>query len=142
MGDTDLRAETREKVKKESVTKIHGQPLHTDITQLEEELVQIAVVIPTSLGGGDLGHAGLIVEPATYLLHSNGIPFIRPSQPPTLPATPAQSEDKNNVERLHNERIRIFNLFTGVEQGLKAKILGAVAFLTRILRPLLRGSCP
>ena len=25
--------------------KIHGQPSHTDITQLEEELVQIAVVI-------------------------------------------------------------------------------------------------
>ena len=44
---TDLSAKTREKVKKESVTKIHGQPLHMDITQLEEELVQIAVIIPT-----------------------------------------------------------------------------------------------
>lgn len=126
MGDTDLRAETREKVKRESVTKIHGQPSHTDITQLEEELVQIAVVIPTSLGGGELGHAGLIVESATYLIHSNGIPFTRPIQPPTLPTTPAQAENQNNVERLHNERIRIFNLFTGVEQGLKDKILGAV----------------
>jgi hypothetical protein len=44
MGDTDLRAETREKVKKETVTKIHGQPSHTDITKLEEELVHIAIV--------------------------------------------------------------------------------------------------
>ncbi len=39
--------------------KIHGQPSHTTITKLEEELVQIAIVIPTSLGGGELGHAGL-----------------------------------------------------------------------------------
>ena len=66
MGDTDLRAETREKIKKETVTKIHGQPNHTDITKLEEELVQIAVVIPTSLGGGELGHAGLIINPIEY----------------------------------------------------------------------------
>lgn len=126
MGEADLRAETREKIKKESVTKIHGQPSHTDITQLEEELVEIAVNYPTSLGGGDHGHAGLIVESATYLTHSNGIPFTRPSQPPTLPVAPAQSEDKASVERLHNERIRIFNLFVGVEQGLKDKILAAV----------------
>jgi hypothetical protein len=49
MGDSDLRAETREKVKKEAVTKIHGQPSHTAITKLEEELVEITVVIPTSL---------------------------------------------------------------------------------------------
>ena len=62
MGDSDLRAETREKVKKEAVTKIHGQPSHTAITKLKEELVKIAVVFPTSLGGGELGHAGLIIK--------------------------------------------------------------------------------
>jgi hypothetical protein len=39
----------------------HGQPSHTVITKLKEELMQIAVAIPTLLGGGELGHAGLIV---------------------------------------------------------------------------------
>ncbi len=58
MGSTDLRAETREKVKNEPITKIHGQPSHVAITKLKEELVQIAVVITTSLRGGDLGHTG------------------------------------------------------------------------------------
>jgi hypothetical protein len=125
MGETDLRAETREKVKKEAVTKIHGQPTHTDITKLEEELVQIAIVIPTSLGGGELGHAGLIIEPTEYEKHSNGVPFTRPSQPPTLPPT-AQADDKRNVERIHNEKIRIFNLYLGVEQGLRDKIIEAI----------------
>ena len=104
MGDMDLRAKTREKVKKETVTKIHGQPSHTDITKLEEELVQIAIVIPTLLGGGELGHAGLIIEPTEYEKHSNGVPFTRPSQPPTLPPT-TQADDKQNVERIHNEKI-------------------------------------
>jgi hypothetical protein len=93
MGDTDLQAETREKVKKETVTKIQGQPSHTVITKLEEELVQIAVVIPTSLGGGELGHAGLVIEPTEYEKHSNGIPFIRPTQPPVNP-TINQADDK------------------------------------------------
>jgi hypothetical protein len=125
MGDTDLRAETREKVKKETVTKIHGQPSHTDITKLEEELVQIAIVIPTSLGGGELGHAGLIIKPTKYEKHSNRVPFTRPSQPPTLPPT-AQADDKRNVERIHNEKNRIFNLYLGMEQGLKDKIIDAI----------------
>jgi hypothetical protein len=32
MGDTDLQAETREKVKKETVMKIHGQPMQGTVT--------------------------------------------------------------------------------------------------------------
>jgi hypothetical protein len=103
MGESDLRAETREKVKKESVTKIHGQPSHTAITKLEEELVQIAIAIPTSLGGGELGHAGLIVESIEYEKHSNGIPFNRPTQPPVNP-TINQADDKRLIERVHNEK--------------------------------------
>ena len=75
MGDSDLQAETREKVKKEAVTKIHGQPSHTAIMKLEEELNQIAVVIQTLLRGGELGHAGLIIEPSEYEKHSIGISF-------------------------------------------------------------------
>ena len=112
-------------MKKETVTKIHGQPSHTAITKLEEELVQIAVVIPTSLGGGELGHAGLIIEPTEYEKHSNGIPFNRPTQPPVIP-TINQSDDKRIIERTHNEKIRIFNLYLGVDQGLKDKILESI----------------
>ena len=57
--------------------------------------------------------------------HSNGVPFARPSQPPTLPPT-AQADDKRNVERIHNDKIRIFNLYLGVEQGLRDKIIEAI----------------
>ncbi len=104
MGESDLRAETRQKVRKEIVTKIHGQPSHTAITKLEEELVQIAVVIPTLLGGGELGHAGLIIDTIEYEKHSNGIPFNRPTQPPFNP-TITQADEKRLAERIHVEKI-------------------------------------
>jgi hypothetical protein len=125
MGNSDLLAKTREKVKKEAVTKIHGQPSRTAITKLEEELMQITVVIPTLLGGGELGHTGLIIEPSEYKKHSNGIPFNWPTQPPVNP-TINQANDKQLINRIHNEKIQIFNLNLGVEQGLKDKILEAI----------------
>ena len=67
-----LRAETREELRKESVTKIFGQPTDQDITLLEKELIAIAASIPTSLGGGAHGHAGLIVEATKYTTMTGG----------------------------------------------------------------------
>ena len=51
MGE-DLRAETREKIRKEAVTAIDNrQPNDTDITRLIKELAMIAANYPTPLGG-------------------------------------------------------------------------------------------
>jgi hypothetical protein len=49
MGDTDLRAETREKVKKETVTKIHGQPIHTDPHPLLSPLMAFGHPFPATI---------------------------------------------------------------------------------------------
>ncbi len=59
-----LRSDTREELRKETVTKIFGQPKDGNLTTLEKELIAIAASIPTMLGGGNHGHAGIIVEPA------------------------------------------------------------------------------
>jgi hypothetical protein len=61
------QAETRDELRKELGMKIHGQPMDQDITTLEKELIAIAASIPTALGGGNYGHAGLIVEASKYL---------------------------------------------------------------------------
>jgi hypothetical protein len=74
------RAETRNELRKETVTKIHGQPTDQDITMLEKELIAIAASIPTGLGGGNHGHAGLIVDAAKYLTMA-GQAFIAPPNP-------------------------------------------------------------
>jgi hypothetical protein len=42
-----LRTETRDELRKESVTKIHGQPTDHDITTLEKNLIAIAASIPS-----------------------------------------------------------------------------------------------
>jgi hypothetical protein len=58
-----LRADTREELRKErTVTKDQGQPMDHDIMLLEKEVIAIAANIPTTFGGGDHGHARLIVE--------------------------------------------------------------------------------
>jgi hypothetical protein len=87
-----LRAETRDELRKELVTKIHGQPTDHDITTLEKSLVTIAASIPSGLGGGNHGHAGIIVEATKYLAIA-GVAFTDPIHPgiyPTgLPTTAA-----------------------------------------------------
>jgi hypothetical protein len=75
-----IRADTHNKVRKETATKIFSQPTRNDITQLEKELIAIVAAIPTSLGGGNYGHAGMIVDQAKYFLMT-GTPFHNPQSP-------------------------------------------------------------
>jgi hypothetical protein len=63
-----LRAKTCEETRKELAAKIHGQPTNQDLTLLEKELFSIAANVPTALGGGNHGHAGIIVKPTKYLV--------------------------------------------------------------------------
>jgi hypothetical protein len=78
-----VQAETRDILRKELVTKIHGQPTHQDITTLEKELVSIAASILSGLGGGNHGHAGIIVEAAKYLT-MGGVALTNPIHPGIL----------------------------------------------------------
>ena len=61
-----IRTEIREKIRKETVTNIHGQPTSRDITTLEKEINAILANIPTTLGGGYHGHIGIIMDPTEY----------------------------------------------------------------------------
>ena len=78
-------ASIREEVQKETVTKIHGQPTNQDLTTLKKELIVILANTPTTLGEGNHGHAGIIMDPAKYLL-SAGVPFVNPANPGNYPA--------------------------------------------------------
>jgi hypothetical protein len=81
-----LRSDNGEELRKELVTKIHGQPKENDLTTLEKELIAIAASIPSTLGGGNHGHAGVIAEPAKYSLMTGGIEFVNPANPGVYPA--------------------------------------------------------
>jgi hypothetical protein len=122
------RAETRDELRKETVTKIHGQPTDQDITKLEKELIAIAASIPTLLGGGNHGHAGLIVDAAKYLTMA-GQAFNAPPNPGIYPAglaANAAAGTRARAEAEHKEEVGQYEIFKGVEQALKDIIQEAV----------------
>jgi hypothetical protein len=57
-----IRTKIRDQIRKETVAKIYGQPTIHDLTILEKEIIAILVNIPTTLGGGNYGHIGIIME--------------------------------------------------------------------------------
>jgi hypothetical protein len=124
-----LQADTQEEARKETVTKIHGQPMDQDVTLLKKELIAIAATIPTTLEGGGHGHAGIIIEPANYLLMTNGIPFDAPANPGNYPVNLANNGTagvRAREEALHKELVAQFEIHAGFEQALKAIIIAAV----------------
>jgi hypothetical protein len=103
-----LRADTRDELQKETVTEIHRQPMDYDVTLLEKELNTIAATIPTTLGGGNHGHAGLFVKPMKYLTMTGGTPFYLPGNPDNYPAslaTNASARARVKAEAEHRELI-------------------------------------
>ncbi len=74
-----------EGVRKETDTKIHGLPKNQDLTILEKELIAILANIPMTLGEENHGHAGILKDPARYLL-TGGVPFTNPANLGNYPA--------------------------------------------------------
>jgi hypothetical protein len=123
-----VRADIREEVRKETVTKIHGQPTNQDLTTLEKELIAILANIPTTLGGGNHGHAGILMEPTRYLLTA-GVPFNNPANPGNYPlniAGNAAAGVRARAEAEHKEEVREYETFQGVIQTTKDIFLEAV----------------
>ncbi len=123
-----LRTETRDELRKESVTKIHGQPTDHDITTLKKELVAIAASILSGFGGGNHGHAGIIVETTKYLAMA-GVAFTDPIHPgisPTGLPTTAAAGTRARAEAEHKESLAEYEIFKGFKQALKDIMLEAV----------------
>jgi hypothetical protein len=124
-----IRADIRDELKKETVTKIHGQPTSHDLTILEKELIAILAGIPTALGGGSFGHVGVIMDETAYLTMTNGIAFENPANPGVYPAglaANAAATVRARAEAEHKELINQFETFEGVRQGVKDLIVEAV----------------
>jgi hypothetical protein len=123
-----VRADVRDEVRKETVTKIHGQPTNQDLTILEKELIAILANIPTTLGGGNHGHAGILMDPARYLLTA-GILFVNPANPGNYPAgiaANAAAGARARAEAQHKEEVKEYETFQGVIQATKDIIMEAV----------------
>ena len=120
-----LQAETRKAVAEQAVTKVHGQPSNTDIDLLEEELIAIAATVATALGGGNNGHAGMILADAEYAALAPGTPFIQPANPGIYPDG-VTNANRARLEAEHKEQVRQFETYVGVAMGLKDLIQQAI----------------
>jgi hypothetical protein len=99
------------------------------VTLLEKELIAIAAMILTTLGGGGHGHAGIIIEPAQYFPMTGGTALIAPANPAKNPAglaVNAAAGTQAREEAMHKELIEQFEILAGVEQALKDIIIEAV----------------
>jgi hypothetical protein len=124
-----VRADIQEEVRKETITKIHGQSTNQDLTTLKKELIAILANIPTMLRGGNHGHAGIIIEPARYFLMMGGIAFVNPANPGTYPTNisgNATAGVRARAEAEHKEFAREYETFQGVLQATKDIILEAI----------------
>jgi hypothetical protein len=124
-----IRVEIRDKLNKETVFKIHGQPTSHNLAILEKKNIAILANIPMVLGGGKDGHAGIIMEPAMYSLMTGGTAFVVPVNPGIYPAgstVNAAPGTRARPEAEHKELINQFEANEGIKQGTKDIILQAV----------------
>ena len=124
-----IRTDIRDEIRKETVTKIHGQPTSHDLTNLEKEIISTLANIPTTLGGGNHGHVGVIMDPTEYNTMTGGTAFVNPVNPGIYPAglaVNAAAGTRARAEAEHKELINQFETFEGVRLGTKDLILEAV----------------
>jgi len=123
-----IRAETREEIRNEQISKIFGQPTEPDFTKMEKEVTAIAATTPSSLGGGNHGHAGIIAGDAKYTTMTGGNVFVNSPNPGIYPdiAANVTAGTRAREEAVHKGLVREYEIFCGVEAGLKDIILGAI----------------
>ncbi len=124
-----IQTKIQDEIRKEMVTKIHGQPTSQDLTIPEKEIIAILANIPKTLGRGNFGHFGINMEPTEYSTMSGGLAFTNPINPGFYPATltaTATAGTRAKAEAEHKELINQYKTFEGVRLGTKDLILEAV----------------
>ena len=122
-----VRTEIQTKVAENSVSKIVGQPTIQAIDLLEEELISIAASIGTPLGGGDNGHAGMLMDDADYMAEFGvAIAFVAPVNPGVYPIGPFPAGTRAEREAEHEKLVEVYQTYLGVGEGLKDLIRIAV----------------
>jgi hypothetical protein len=120
-----LQAEIQKTVAELTVTKVNGQPTNNDLDLLEEELIAIAASIPTVLGGGLNGHAGVLLSDVDYATMETDTPIEAPLNPSVYPIG-VTAGNRSRMEAKHKKQINQFHTFAGVGIGLKDLILKAI----------------
>ena len=82
-------------------------PIYKTIKVLNDELSTNTATIPTTLGGGQLGHVAIIVSPAIYATLSN-TPFVAPTSPNAPNLAGLTDPQISAANQAYNKALQIF----------------------------------
>jgi hypothetical protein len=110
------------------LTKIHGKPTYKTLQTLVTELKANAGSVPSTLGGGQNGHLGIILSPPRYTTLAHAIPWVEPVNPgvfvpPVPPGTAAQIDAAQEVWR---ELKYTFELSQATDKALVAQAVSSI----------------
>jgi hypothetical protein len=109
------------------LAKIHGKPTYESLQNVLTELKANASSVPSTLGGGQHGHLGLILSEVRYNALPHTAPWVTPGNPsvfiPPAAGTAAQIEAAKDV---WHELKRTFETCQATEKALIAQIVASI----------------
>jgi hypothetical protein len=123
-----IKQDTEDSLKDFEFTKIDGQPTDEDLNQLTKECTNAASSISTTNGGGQHGHAGMVIPEADYITFSyNAERFVAPTNPgpyPQIVDADAVIRERQIAE--HKAEIAEYETYCGVQNFLRKAIIRSV----------------
>lgn len=108
-----------------SVPHIEGEPNYESISDMVQILYANAASLPTTLGGGQHGHIGLVMNDILYATLSI-TPYIHPVNPGQLPILAGTAAQRDEQLRNFEERQRVYNNHNNMDDALKGLIIDAI----------------
>eukprot|EP00957_Ditylum_brightwellii_P200843 15309380-Ditylum_brightwellii.AAC.1 len=105
-----------------------GQPTYHTIYELHTLFMENTSTVPFTIGGGNHGHLGLIIEAPKYL-QLTGVAFAAPPNPGPVPLARhpfmTQAEIKNE-QQIHCAALVTFQTYHNCNKALRNQIIAAV----------------
>jgi hypothetical protein len=108
---------------------VQGEPDYQSIHAIQKSLQANSRAIDTHLGGGTLGHLGLIVSDASYAMISPSTDacttvWVSPTAPGRAPAnTDGTAAQTSAAHHIWEEEVQFYHTYTSVQQALKKQII-------------------
>ena len=110
-----------------SLTPVRGEPTYESLTRMYREIKANANSVPTTLGGGNNGHLGLVVSQETYQRIAPNTPFVRPVNPGVLGLLPNATQYQIAQQTAtHNRNLKAFVECNLLERTLIQQIKEAI----------------
>jgi hypothetical protein len=108
---------------------VEGEPYYQTIHATRKFIQANSRAIDTHLGGGTLGHLGIIISDASYAMiappTAEALPlWVTPNAPGQAPASTDRTEAQISAARhLWEEDVQTYRTYTSVQQALKKQII-------------------